>query len=276
MRTLVTPFVMLAAVASTMAAGEPLVTVNVVVPTNTTIVVDAKAAAEADAAAKKAAEKAARAAAKKRAAQAAAARARSAVVIKQLIADLKTVPGKGYLLGRTEVTAEQWHAVMTPDVPFVGEGSLPASGISWDDSEDFIKRLNERNETIAEGLTFRLPTVKEWRYVCLAGGKGKWGKVPAGAVGHPDNLAWHAGNSGAAKSAVAQKSPNAWGLYDMHGSVFEWCSDVSPDYGGDFRLRVGGSFRTPLEQCSAWFSNSANRTFSRYDDQGLRVLAEHR
>ena len=59
---------------------------------------------------------------------------------------------------------------MTPDVPFVGEGSLPASGISWDDSEDFIKRLNERNETIAEGLTFRLPTVKEWRYVCLAGG----------------------------------------------------------------------------------------------------------
>ena len=78
---------MLAAVASTMAAGEPLVTVNVVVPTNTTIVVDAKAAAEADAAAKKAAEKAARAAAKKRAAQAAAARARSAVVIKQLIAD---------------------------------------------------------------------------------------------------------------------------------------------------------------------------------------------
>ena len=261
---------MLAAVASATAVGEPLVSVNVVVPTNTTVVVDASA----DASARKAARKAARAAAEKKAAQAAAARKRSSAVVKQLIADLKAIPGQGWLLGRTEVTVEQWHAVMAPDVPFVGKGDLPASGISWNDSQDFLKRLNARDEVVAEGLTFRLPTVKEWRYACLGGGKKKWGKVPDGAVGHPDNLAWHAGNSGAEKPVVAKKTPNVWGFYDMHGGVFEWCSDVSPDYGGDFRLRVGGSFRTPVEKCTAWFANSADRTFSRYDDQGFRVLAE--
>ena len=87
-------------------------------------------------------------------------------------------------------------------------------------------------------------------------------------------MGWHVGNSGSRKSAVARKLPNAWGFVDMHGNVFEWCADTSPEYGGDFRLRVGGSFRTPSEQCSAWFANSANRQFSRYDDQGLRLVAE--
>ncbi len=270
MRNSISPFLVFAIAFSAIAAEVPLVSVNVIVPSNTVV------ESGADAAAIKAARKAARAAAAKKAAQAAAARERSSVVVKQLIADLKTVPGKVFLFGRTEVTVEQWHSVMTPDVPFVGTASLPVTGVSWNDCQDFLKRLNERNETVAEGLTFRLPTVKEWRYVCLAGGKGKWGKVSAEAVGHPDNVAWHAGNSGSRKSAVAKKTPNAWGFFDMHGNAFEWCSDISPDYGGNFRLRVGGSFRTPKEQCEAWFSNSADRNFSKYDDQGFRVLAEHR
>ena len=253
-------------------AEVPLVTVNVNVATN---VVDDAQAAERAAAERAAAEKAAAEAAAARAARIDAARKRSHVVVKQLIADLKPVPGKAYLLGRTEVTAEQWHAVMKPDVPFAGDATLPVSGVSWNDCQDFIKRLNERRETRAAGLAFRLPTVKEWRHACLAGAKGKWGFVAPKKVGKLDAMGWYVGNSGNRKSAVGKKMPNAWGFVDMHGGVFEWCADISPEFGGDFRVRAGGSFRSVAEQCSAWFTNSANREFSRYDDQGCRLLAGH-
>lgn len=248
-------------VVSALGVETPLVTVNVIVQTNSVDNADdtAKAAMAAE-----------------RAARADAARVRSSVVIAKLITGMKPVPGRAYLLGRTEVTAEQWHSVMKPDVPFVGNANLPVSGVSWDDCQDFIKRLNERGEVISEGLVFRLPTLKEWQHACRAGAKGQWGFVSGNTVGRLDSVGWYAGNSGGRKSAVSQKTPNAWGFYDMHGGVFEWCSDTSPEYGGDFRLRVGGSFRSSAEQCAASFANSANRQFSRYDDQGFRILCERR
>ena len=254
--------VVLAALAAASAVGaeSPLVTVNVIVATNTVNSIEAEANAALEAAS--------------RAARADEARLRSSAVVSKLIADMKAVPGKAYRLGPTEVTVEQWHSVMKPDVPFVGKADFPVSGVSWDDCQDFIKRLNERGEVTAERLSFRLPTVKEWRHACLAGAKGKWGLLSANAPGQLDSMGWYAGNSGSRKSAVAQKAPNAWGFYDMHGNVFEWCSDTSPEYGGDFRIRVGGSFRSPTEQCEASFANSANRQFSRYNDQGFRVLCE--
>ena len=242
MRRVLFAFTVLA-VASISVAEVPIVTVNVNIGTN---VVDDAKAAERAAAEKAAAEKAAAEAAAARAARMAAARKRSHVVVKQLIADLKPVPGKEYLLGRTEVTVEQWHAVMKPDIPFVGEANL----------------------------AFRLPTVKEWRHACLAGAKGKWGFVAPKKVGKLEAMGWHAGNSGNRKSAVAKKMPNAWGFVDMHGNVYEWCADTCPEYGGDYRVRAGGSFRSMPEQCSASFPSSANRQFSRYDDQGCRLLAE--
>ena len=263
MKTAAVFFAALAA-AFAVEAETPLVTVNVIVQTNSVNAAD------------DAADDAARVAAAERAARADAAKARSSVVVGELIADMKPVPGQVYLLGRTEVTAEQWHSVMKQDVPFVGNANLPASGVSWDDCQDFLKRLNEREEVVAEGLTFRLPTRKEWQHACRAGAKGKWGFVAGNAVGRIDSVGWYAGNSGGRKSIVAQKTPNAWGFYDMHGGVFEWCSDTSPEFGGDFRLRVGGSFRSPADQCAATFANSANRQFSRYDDQGFRILCERR
>ncbi len=259
MRVGLVGFAVLAAIFS-VVAESPLVTVNVIVATNTVADAGADEQVAADAA--------------ERAARTAAAIKRSSVVIKQLIADMKSVPGKAYMLGRTEVTVEQWHSVMKPDVPFVGDGNLPVSGVSWDDCQDFVKRLNERGETVAEKLSFRLPTVKEWRHACLAGAKGEWGCVSDKVAGQLDTMGWYVGNSGSRKAAVAQKTPNAWGFCDMHGNVFEWCADTSPEYGGDFRVRVGGSFRSPAEHCTSQFSNSANRTFSQYDDQGLRLLAE--
>lgn len=252
-------FAVLAAISS-VAAEPTLVTVNVVVTTNTVNDAGADGRADAEAA--------------ERVARTVAAGKRSSVAIGRLIADMKPVPGKAYLLGCTEVTVEQWHSVMKPDVPFAGDGNLPVSGVSWDDCQDFIKCLNEREETVAEKLSFRLPTVKEWRHACLAGAKGEWGCVLTNAVGQIDTMGWYAGNSGNRKSAVAQKTPNAWGFYDMHGNVFEWCADTSSEYGGDFRVRVGGGFRSPAEHCTSWFVNSANKMLSRYDDQGLRLLAE--
>ena len=194
--------------------------------------------------------------------------------LKGLLDDMLPVPGKLYRFGRTEVTVDQWNAVMKPDVMEPSRDRYPVTGVSWDDCVEFIERLNVLPEVKARNLKFSLPSVKEWRYVCRAGGRGSWGLLADAKRGSLDDMGWHAGNSCGRKSAVARKQPNAWGFYDMHGNVFEWCSDTDGMYGGDFRERAGGSFRTPAEQCAAGFVNSANRQFSRYDDQGFRLKAD--
>ena len=148
--------------------------------------------------------------------------------------------------------------------------------MSWDDAKEFVARLNARPEIQAEGLKFRLPTVADWRHACSAGSRGNWGMLTKTEKGNLPEMGWYIDNSKKGKSPVAQKKPNAWGFYDMHGNAYEWCEDVSAEYGGDFRSRVGGSFNTPAEHCAVKFVNSANRQFSRYNDQGLRLLAEQK
>ncbi|MBQ7191005.1 MAG: SUMF1/EgtB/PvdO family nonheme iron enzyme [Kiritimatiellae bacterium] len=69
------------------------------------------------------------------------------------------------------------------------------------------------------GLKFRLPTVREWTYVCRAGGRGHWGKLSEKTAGTLDTMGWYARNCGREKSPVARKKPNAWGFFDMHGNV---------------------------------------------------------
>ena len=193
--------------------------------------------------------------------------------IKGIIDGMLAVPGTQFRLGRTEVTEAQWDVIMK-DITAVREGAYPVAGVSWDACQEFIMKLNKCPEVQASGLRFRLPTVAEWRYACRAGSRGNWGMLSEKEAGNLPEMGWYSGNCRKGKSAVALKKPNAWGFYDMHGNVFEWCSDVSKEYGGDFRERVGGSFNSPAEQCTVKFSNSANRQFSTYGDQGFRLAAE--
>ena len=139
---------------------------------------------------------------------------------------------KSFYLGRTEVTQGQWKAVMgtTPwnSEKFVKEGDdYPATNVGWEDAVEFCRKLSEK-----EGVEYRLPTEAEWEYACRAG------TTTAYSFGDDESqlgeYAWIEENTVdvGEKYAhiVGQKKPNPWGLYDMHGNVFEWCQDWYGEY----------------------------------------------
>jgi formylglycine-generating enzyme required for sulfatase activity len=96
--------------------------------------------------------------------------------------------------------------------------NLPVETVSWEDAQAYIAKLNEKGG-LPEGWKFALPTEAQWEYACRAGEKGPF------SGGSLDEVGWYKGNSGSQTHEVGQKKPNAWGLHDMHGNVWEWCAD---------------------------------------------------
>jgi formylglycine-generating enzyme required for sulfatase activity/tRNA A-37 threonylcarbamoyl transferase component Bud32 len=117
-------------------------------------------------------------------------------------------------IGKYELTQEQWQSVMGTNPSKVKGANLPVENVSWNDTQEFLKRLNAQND----GYTYRLPTEAEWEYVCRAGTTGDY-------AGNLNEMAWYISNSGNTTHPVGQKKGNAWGLHDMHGNVWEWCND---------------------------------------------------
>jgi len=156
----------------------------------------------------------------------------------------QVVLSRPYFIGKNEVTQEQWEAVMGDNPSQTKGAKLPVTNISWNDCQNFISKLNAKTES-----NYRLPTEAEWEYACRSGSKSAY------SVGDKitKNDANYENAKGGAKPVGSYK-PNAFGLYDMHGNVWEFCSDWYSAYspgksldpmgvnnGRDHVLR-GGSF----------------------------------
>jgi formylglycine-generating enzyme required for sulfatase activity len=186
---------------------------------------------------------------------------------------------KGFELGKYEVTQAVWQAVMGTNPSTFKGPDLPVEQVSWNDVQEFLAVLNGRGD----GHHYRLPTEAEWEYAARAGTSGEhYGKI--------DAIAWYALNSDNQTHPVGRKQPNAWGLYDMQGNVWEWCEDWYQDdyYGGfgkdeavdpqgpasgQYRVLRGGSWYRYL-----WFVRASSRLgvrpSSRYPHVGFRCVRQ--
>ena len=133
-----------------------------------------------------------------------------------------------FYLGVHPVTQAQWQAVMGSNPSrFEGKPRHPVERVSWDEAQQFLQRLNERRD----GYRYALPSEAQWEYACRAGSAGAY------CFGDDESqlgaYAWCSDNASGSTHPVGEKQPNAWGLYDMHGNVWEWCQDWYGDYAAD-------------------------------------------
>ena len=185
-----------------------------------------------------------------------------------------------YYLQSTEVTQAVWKRVMGVNPSKHKGDDLPVENVSWNEVQEFIRRLNSR----AGNAKYRLPSEAEWEYAARAGGGGQY------CFGHNEGrlgqYAWYGAVSGGRSRRVGGKKPNAWGFYDMHGNVWEWVQDrfgpypgrpatdpTGPDT-GPHRVNRGGSYVN-----AACYNRSAyrrmNPAHSKYPDLGLRLARDN-
>ncbi|MCX5677397.1 MAG: formylglycine-generating enzyme family protein [Planctomycetota bacterium] len=183
---------------------------------------------------------------------------------------------KAFYMGVTEVTQAQYEAVMGTNPSDSKGPTNPVERVSWNDAADFCRKLSEKT-----GKTVRLPTEAEWEYACRAGSKNRF------SFGDSDDCmadyAWYHVNSDRKTQPVGRKKPNAWGLYDMHGNVWEWCADWDGPYparsvtdpkgpaSAPSRVLRGGSWNDVPNDCRAACRNSSYPAI-RTNNFGFRVV----
>lgn len=186
-----------------------------------------------------------------------------------------------FYIGVTEVTNAQGMGLMG-FVPSKSKNALnPIEMVSWEEANRFCKVLTALPAERRANRVYRLPAEAEWEYACRAGNESDY------CFGNRQEVlskfAWFIGNSGGKAQQVGQGLPNAWGLYDMHGNVFEWCSDRWGDYPsgpvtdpqgpveGTNRVGRGGSWGHNAGYCKSAFRHLYSSS-DRYDSLGFRLV----
>ena len=206
-----------------------------------------------------------------------------------------TVTVSSFEMSAQEITQEQYAEAMGENSSNFSGTNLPVEMVTWYNAVQFCNALSEE-----EGLTpcydestwecdfsangYRLPTETEWEYACRAGTETKY--YTGDSESDCADAGWYAGNSSYTTHPVGQKTPNAWGLYDMHGNVFEWCHDwydsgyysSSPSAdptgptSGSFRVRRGGSMTNNKLGCTSSYRLQAFPSDT-FNDLGFRVVS---
>jgi eukaryotic-like serine/threonine-protein kinase len=202
---------------------------------------------------------------------------------------------KPFLMGKYPITQAQWAAVanlpkiqydLNPDPSRFKGKNLPVEKVSWNDAVEFCARLSQKT-----GRSYRLPSEAEWEYACRAGTTTPFyfgDTVTPGLVNYRGNNSYGSAPKGIYRettTVVGSFPPNSFGLYDMHGNVWEWCQDISHFYyqgaptdgsawesGGDsnYPVQRGGSWNSNAVYCRSAFRNYYSADF-RWVFRGFRV-----
>jgi formylglycine-generating enzyme required for sulfatase activity len=181
---------------------------------------------------------------------------------------------KAFYMSKYEVTQDQYLAIMGRNPSKFSGGNLPVEAVSWDEAVACCGKIGGR-----------LPTEAEWEYACRAGSETRFCYGDDLTYAQLGEYAWYSGNSGSTTHTIGQKKPNSFGLYDMHGNVYEWCSDWFAAYAnaqtvnpvgassGQYRVCRGGSWFSDARRC-----RSANRNYIspdyRDNNIGFRVALD--
>lgn len=199
----------------------------------------------------------------------------------QVLATLPT----GFFITHTTITESQWKHLMGEDPERNNGETLPAVMVSWNDAREFCRRLTQtalEKRLIPDEWSFALPSEAQWEYACRATttsalNNGSNLSSEKGSCIALDALGWYDGNSARKLHPVAQKAPNAWGIHDMHGNVWEWTNDwyadslgaTPPDSGVYITIRGGSLLANPAACRSAVRGKGA--IGNRFDDLGFRI-----
>ncbi len=222
--------------------------------------------------------------------------------VERLVTEMVQIPGRDYQMGKFEVTQAQWEAVMGENPSKFKGADHPVENVSWYDCQAFLEKLNAHPAARASGLVFRLPTEEEWEFACRAGSTNAYCRLADGTEITEATLgrvAWYAENTATrprwlsrfldfaerlvdrvrevdwseteSHKPVGRKEPNAWGLHDLHGNVWEWTETAD----GVYRVNRGGNWFNSARFCVSSFRNRLSPD-SRGNCLGFRLCATQR
>ncbi|MCY2979258.1 MAG: formylglycine-generating enzyme family protein [Planctomycetota bacterium] len=177
-----------------------------------------------------------------------------------------------FYIGAYEVTQDQYEKVMGSNPSRFKGAKNPVETVGWDDAVSFCKKLSAMPEEKAAGREYRLPTEAEWEYACRANSISTYSfGDSAESLGES---AWYDQNAGLTTHPVGEKKPNRWGLYDMHGNVWERCQDWNADYPSDASTDPkgpdGGSIRVARGGCWSGVAAFCRSAIRAADGQSIR------